>query len=53
MRNEVVLKKTGMGVVKMATHSGFEKGYAYKSTHISAVTYPRLLNLIQNLSLDI
>ena len=28
-------------------------GSAYKITHISAVTYPRLLNLIPNWSLDI
>ena len=34
-------------IVSMATHSRFKKGgYANKSTHISAVTYPRLLNLI-------
>ena len=41
-------------MVSMATHSEFEKGggSAYKITHISAVTYPRLLNLIPNQSLD-
>ena len=38
----------------MTTHSGFKSGgYAYKITCISAVTYPRLLNLKQNKSLDI
>ena len=46
-------KKIGTGYVKMlvsmATHSGFENGgmHAYRSTHILAFTYPRLLNLIQ------
>ena len=34
--------------VSMATHSEFEMGRsAYKITHISAVTYPRLLNNIK------
>ena len=49
MRNKVVQKKFGMGYVKMHAFSGIperirELGYAYKSTHISAVTHPRLLN---------
>ena len=54
MGNEGVLKKNfGLGYVKL---HGFyanpqrigEGGSAYKITHISAVTYPRLLNLIPN-----
>ena len=59
MRNEGVLKKIVWAMcncmVSMATHSEFEKGggSAYKITHISAVTYSRLLNLITNKSLDI
>ena len=54
MGNEGVLKKILVWamcncMVSMATHSEFEKGgSAYKITHISAVTYPRLLNLIPN-----
>ena len=56
MRNKGVLKKILVWamcncMVSMATHSEFEKGgggSAYKITHISAVTYPRLLNLIPN-----
>ena len=40
-------------MVSMANHSGFENGVCLKSTHISVVTYPRLLNLIPNQSLDI
>ena len=53
MGNEDVLKKMVWALlncmVSMATHGEFEKGgSAYKFTHISAVTYPRLLNLIPN-----
>ena len=33
--------------------ANLRRGSAYKITHISAVTYPRLLNLIPNQSLDI
>ena len=33
--------------------ANLRRGSAYIITHISAVTYPRLLNLIQNQSLDI
>ena len=50
---KVPSKKFGLGYVKL---HGFyanpkqiwEGGSAYKITHISAVTYPRLLNLIPN-----
>ena len=55
MRNEGVLTKKLVWamcycMVSMATQSEFEKGggSAYKITHILAVTYPRLLNLIPN-----
>ena len=40
-------------MVSMATHSRFENGGIPTKTHISAITYYRLLNLITNLSLDI
>ena len=34
-------------MVSMATHNRFTKwGCAYKITHISAATYPKLLNFI-------
>ena len=55
MRNKGVLKKKFVWamcncMVSMATYSEFEKGggSAYKITHISAVTYPRLLDLLPN-----
>ena len=53
MQNEVVLKIFGMGYVKIhgfhGTQSGFEHGgMPKKSTYISAVTYPRQLNLLSN-----
>ena len=55
MRNERILKM--VWAVKMhgfhGNHSGFENGGMPKSNHISAVTYPRQLNLIPNQSLDI
>ena len=58
MRNEVSSKKIWYGLYENAWFpwqpiADLRMGYAYKSTHISAVTYPRLLNLIPNLSLDI
>ena len=56
MLNEVVLKIFAMGYVKIHGFHGNplwirEWGYAYKITHISAVTYPRLLNLKPNCSM--
>ena len=56
MRNEGVLKKW-FGLCENAWFlwqhiANSKKGSAYKITHISAVTYPRLLNLKPNESLD-
>ena len=53
MRNGGVLKKIWFGLCENAWFpwqpiADLRWGYAYKSTHISAVTYPRLLNLIPN-----
>ena len=36
-------------MVPMATHNAIQEwGCAYKITHISAATYPRLLNMVSN-----
>ena len=53
MGNEGVLKKNGFGLCEMAWFlwqpiANLRRGSAYKITHISAVTYPRLLIFIQN-----
>ena len=54
MGNEGVLKKNWFGLGEIAwflwQHIAnlIRGGSAYKITHISAVTYPRLLNLIPN-----
>ena len=55
MRNEGVLKKKNIwfGLCEIAWFlwqpiANLRRGSAYKITHISAVTYPRLLNLIPN-----
>ena len=52
MRNEGVLKKW-YGLCENAwfpwrPKADLRMGYAYKSTHISDVTYSRLLNLLPN-----
>ena len=52
MGNEGVLKKLWFGLCEIARFlwqpiANLRRGSAYKITHISAVTYPRLLNLIQ------
>ena len=55
MGNEGVLKKNWFGLCEIAwflwqliANLRRGGGSAYKITHISAVTYPRLLNLIPN-----
>ena len=52
MGNQGVIKKNGLGYVKLhgfyGNHSKFEKGGLPTKLLISAVTYPRLLNLIPN-----
>ena len=53
MGNEGVLKKNWFGLCEIAWFlcqpiANLRRGSAYKITHISAVTYPRLLNLIPN-----
>ena len=53
MRNEGVLKKNWFRLGVKAWFlwqpiANLRRGSAYKITHISAVTYPRLLNLIPN-----
>ena len=55
---KVSSKKIWFGLCEIAWFlcqpiANFRRGSAYKITHISAVTYPRLLNLIPNKSLDI
>ena len=55
---KVSLKKFWLGLCEIAWFlcqpiANLRRGSAYKITHISAVTYPRLLNLIPNQSLDI
>ena len=52
MQNEVDLKKW-YGLFENAWFpwqpiANLRMGFAYKITHISAITYPRLLNLIPN-----
>ena len=53
MGNEGVLKKNWFGLCKIAWFlwqpiANLRRGSVLKFTHISVVTYPRLLNLIPN-----
>ena len=53
MGNEGVLKKNWFGLCEIAWFlwqpiANLRRGSAYKTNHISAVTNPRLLNLILN-----